>query len=429
MTAAVSVNDVTKRFRIPLDRSSTLKYRVTHFRSASRYRDLLAVDGVSFDVPEGQFLGIIGRNGSGKSTLLKILARIYKPTRGHVDVHGLVSPFLELGVGFNPELTARENVLLNGAILGLPRRLLEQRMEEMIHFAELEQFVDTKLKNYSSGMQVRLAFTVSIQADAAILLMDEVLAVGDARFQSKCFDVFNRYKREGRTIILVTHELSGVDLYCDRALLMDHGKLLADGSANQVTTKYRHMVGELQDQERIATGGALVDLDDQRPSATRWGTGDVRVRAVHLLRGNGEKHVNFTSGEPMTIRIEIQAQRDVDDLVVGLGLHRADGALLSGTNTLVEQRAVPRLRTGEQLLVDYAMPRLPLLTGTYRLGIALHPAVPTVQYDRLELAFEFRVTDEVGRLGVLDLGGAWEVGTPRGAGDGAAVAGQGVAAR
>jgi ABC-type polysaccharide/polyol phosphate transport system ATPase subunit len=413
VTAAISVRDVTKRFRIPLDRSSTLKYRVTHLRSASRYRDLLAVDGVTFDVPEGQFLGIIGRNGSGKSTLLKLLSRIYPPTKGTVLLGGLVSPFLELGVGFNPELTARENVLLNGAVLGLPRKVLEARMAEIMHFAELEEFVDTKLKNYSSGMQVRLAFTVAIQADAGILLMDEVLAVGDARFQSKCFDVFNSYKREGRTIVLVTHDLSAVDLYCDRAILIERGKMAAEGTSTEVTGRYRHMIGDLQDAERIATGGAVVDLEDRRPGENRWGSGEVRIRAVRLLRSNGEQHVNFTSDEPMTIRIEVEAFRDVDDLVLGIGLHRGDGSVVAGTNTHIARVTIPPISAGQRLLLDYAMPRLLLLGGTYRLTLAAHPSLDAVTYDRLDQAFEFRVTDDTGRDGIFELGGRWAVGVPR----------------
>jgi lipopolysaccharide transport system ATP-binding protein len=413
VTAAISVQDVTKRFRIPLDRSSTLKYRVTHLRSASRYRDLLAVDGVTFDVPEGQFLGIIGRNGSGKSTLLKLLSRIYPPTKGTVVLNGLVSPFLELGVGFNPELTARENVLLNGAVLGLQRKVLEDRMDEIMHFAELEEFVDTKLKNYSSGMQVRLAFTVAIQADAGILLMDEVLAVGDARFQSKCFDVFNSYKREGRTIVLVTHDLSAVDLYCDRAILIEHGKIAAEGNSTEVTGRYRHMIGDLQDADRISAGGALVDIQDRRPGENRWGSGEARVRSVRLLRSNGEQHVNFTADEPMTIRIEVEALRRVDDLVVGIGLHRGDGSVVAGTNTHIARVTLPPIPAGQRLLVDYAMPRLLILAGTYRLTVAVHPMFESVTYDRLEQAFEFRVTDETGREGMFELGGQWNVGTPR----------------
>jgi len=409
---AISVRNLTKSFQIPLDRSATLKYRVVHLRSASRYRTLLAVDDVSFDVDEGTFLGIIGRNGSGKSTLLKVLSRIYRPSSGSALINGRISPFLELGVGFNPELTARENVVLNGAILGLSRREMTNRMEGILHFAELGEFADTKLKNYSSGMQVRLAFTVAIQAEAGVLLMDEVLAVGDARFQTKCFDIFNRYKREGRTIVLVTHDLGAVELYCDRALMLDHGKLVHDGGAAEVTSAYRHMIGDMEDAERAATGGALVDLADVRPSESRWGTGQARVISVQMLRSDGRKHVNFTSQEPMTIRFEVEARRAMDDLVVGIGIHRADGTFISGTNSRIGKTRIPPLAAGERAVVDYAVPDLPLLSGTYRLSVALHPVVHTETYDQLDYAFEFSVTDDSGRIGMFELGGQWRVHAP-----------------
>ena len=408
---ALSIRHVTKRFRLPLDKSATLKHRMVHLRAASRYRELLALDDVSFGVPRGQFVGIIGRNGSGKSTLLKVLARIYRPTSGSVTIRGDVSPFLELGVGFNPELTARENVLLNGAILGLPRRDLESRMDEMIHFAELEQFVDTKLKNYSSGMQVRLAFTVAIQANAAILLMDEVLAVGDATFQGKCFDVFNEYKREGRTIILVTHDLSAVDLYADRAIMLEHGRVFEDGAATAVTARYHRLIAELQDEERLASGGALIDLDDEQPTETRWGNGDVRVDRVQMLRSDGKPHVNFVTGELMTIRIELHARRQVSDLVVGVQLHRGDGMVIGGLNTHLSHVPVPPLAAGERMIADFVMPDLRLLGGTYQATIGIHNTSHSLTYDWLERAFEFRVTDELGRPGFYDIGARWEVRT------------------
>jgi ABC-type polysaccharide/polyol phosphate transport system ATPase subunit len=247
VSAAIVVQQLTKRFRVPIDRSTTLKYRIAHFSSASRFRDLMALHNVSFEVKEGEFLGVIGANGSGKSTLLKILARIYRPTSGEVLLAGSVSPFLELGVGFNPELTARENVYVNGAILGLTRRDLRKRMDGILEFAELTEFGDQKLKNYSSGMQMRLAFTVAIQAEAFILLMDEVLAVGDARFQAKCFDVFARYRHQGKTVVLVTHDLEAVNLHCDRAILLDHGELVMEGKASDVTDRYRQTFSEPRD--------------------------------------------------------------------------------------------------------------------------------------------------------------------------------------
>jgi ABC-type polysaccharide/polyol phosphate transport system ATPase subunit len=403
VSAAIIVSDLTKRFRIPLDKSTTLKYRLAHLRSASRYRDLLALDGVSFDVPEGQFVGIIGANGSGKSTLLKILSRIYRPTSGSVALHGRVSPFLELGVGFNPELTARENVLVNGAILGLSRAELERRMDGMLEFAELQEFADQKLKNYSSGMQVRLAFTVAIQADAAILLMDEVLAVGDARFQAKCFDVFARYRREGKTVVLVTHDLGAVDFHCDRGIFLDHGRLMADGPASEVTALYRRMVGEQRDAD--------ADVGGSEPD--RWGDGSVRFESIRLLDGSGAEHRNFDPDHPMTMAFRLVAARPVDDLVVGIGIHRSDGAVIGGTNTFIDRLSLPDLNGGEELVIEYRMDRMPLLTGTYRLTVAAHNGVGSVTYDRMEQAVEFAVTDTRGRAGIFELGGRWELAKSR----------------
>jgi ABC-type polysaccharide/polyol phosphate transport system ATPase subunit len=397
VSSAIEVQNLTKRFRIPLDKSATLKYRIAHLRSTSRYRDLMALENVSFDVPEGEFIGVIGANGSGKSTLLKILSRIYKPSSGEVALHGRVSPFLELGVGFNTELTARENVLVNGAILGLSRGELERRMDSMIAFAELEDFADQKLKNYSSGMQVRLAFTVAIQADASILLMDEVLAVGDARFQAKCFDVFGRYRRDGKTVVLVTHDLSAVELHCSRAIFLDHGRLIADGPASEVTALYRRMVGEQRDADQA---GDVME---------RWGDESIRFESVRLLDGEGHAHHNFDTDQPMTIAFGLKARRRVDDLVIGIGVHRSDGAVVGGTNTFVDRVPLPSLDPGDEFVLDYHMPRNALLTGTYRLTVAAHNSVNSVTYDRMEQAFEFAVTDARGRAGFFDLGGTWSL--------------------
>ncbi|WP_338201169.1 ABC transporter ATP-binding protein [Candidatus Nephthysia bennettiae] len=400
MTTAISVQNLTKRFRIPLDRSTTLKYRITHIQSTSRYRDLLALDGVSFEVPDGQFLGVIGANGSGKSTLLKILSGIYRPTSGKVAVNGFISPFLELGVGFNTELTARENVFVNGAILGFSRPELERRMDAILSFAELEQFADQKIKNYSSGMQVRLAFTVAIQADASVLLMDEVLAVGDARFQAKCFDVFARYRREGRTVVLVTHDLSAVDLHCDRAILLDHGRVIVDASAREVTARYERLVGEAQD----------TDAGVQQSTETdRWGNGAVRFGTIRLLGADGQEHHGFATDAPMTIAFDLKARDRVTDLVVGIGVHRADGTVISGTNTNIANVPLPDLSAGDELKMQYRLPRLGLLNGGYRLTLAAHPKMHTVTYDHREQVLDFTVTDASGRTGQFELGGDWVV--------------------
>jgi ABC-2 type transport system ATP-binding protein len=248
--AAVSVSDLSKTFRLPHQRYSTLKERALHPFRARTFDELHAVRGVTFDVYQGEFFGIVGRNGSGKSTMLKCLAGIYQPDGGETSVRGRLSPFIELGVGFNPDLTARDNVIINAVMLGLTRRQARERFDEIIAFAELEQFLDLKLKNYSSGMSVRLAFSVAIQVDADVLLVDEVLAVGDAAFQQKCFEEFHRIKQQGKTVIFVTHDMGAVERFCDRALLMERGRLVSVGQPAPIARQYTELnFGQLTDVE------------------------------------------------------------------------------------------------------------------------------------------------------------------------------------
>jgi len=400
LSTAIVCAGVSKRFRIPLDRSTTLKYRVTHLRSSSRYHDFHALADISFEVPQGEFLGIIGHNGSGKSTLLKILSRIYTQDAGTVAITGNVSPFLELGVGFNPELTARENVYLNGAVLGLTHAELDRRIDDIIAFAELENFADQKLKNYSSGMQVRLAFSVAIQADAQILLMDEVLAVGDARFQEKCFDVFARYKREGRTVVLVTHDIAAVNLYCDRALLLDHGHLHKDGAPGEVTGLYRRMMGAVSEAEDKA-GGVQ--------SGDRWGTREVEINAVRLLDIDGGTHRVYTAGAPLIVEVDYTVHgHDVPDFLCALRIDRGDGFTLSSPETTMSQVSMARQSAGSSGTLRYKVDSLPLLGASYTLTVALHDQHHGHTYDQIERAQSFRVVDEKSRPGLVELGGTWE---------------------
>lgn len=234
----ISARDIRKTFRVPNDPRRSMKAAAINLFRRQTYTDYHVLEGVSFDVCEGEFFGIVGRNGSGKSTLLKILAGIYLPDSGTIEVNGKISPFLELGVGFNPELTGTENVFLNGAILGLSKSEIQEKYQEIVEFAELEQFMGQKLKNYSSGMQVRLAFSVSIHAHAPIILLDEVLAVGDARFQDKSAAVFKDLKAQGRTIVFVSHSMNSVRRFCDRVMLIHRGEVAMIGAPDDVTEAY-----------------------------------------------------------------------------------------------------------------------------------------------------------------------------------------------
>lgn len=247
---AIEVRGLRKEFRLPHERRDTLREHFLHPLQRVEYERNVALDGVSFDVEKGECFGVIGPNGSGKSTLMKILAGIYRQDAGQVFVRGRLSPFIELGVGFDPELTGRDNVRINGTLLGLSKSELERRFDDIIAFAELERFVDQKLKNYSSGMQVRLAYSIAIQVDFDVLLLDEVLAVGDQAFQEKCFDTFERFRDEGKTILFVSHDLESVRRVCDRAALIDVGKMTAIGTAREVVERYAHE----SHRDALATG-------------------------------------------------------------------------------------------------------------------------------------------------------------------------------
>ena len=402
MTAlAIRVAGVSKRFRIPLDHSTTLKYRATHPRSSSRYRDLLALRDVSFDVPRGEFLGITGPNGCGKSTLLKILSRIYAPDSGEVDIAGRVSPFLELGVGFNPELTARENIFLGGAVLGMTRHELEGKVDSILDFAELTDFADQKIKNFSSGMSVRLAFTVAIQPGADILLMDEVLAVGDARFQEKCFDVFADYKRQGKTVVLVSHDLGALNLYCDRVLLLQAGQVIADGQATEVTARYRRIVGEMSDRKESAPAPASTVTN-------RWGTRDVEITGVRLLDRSESRHTIFATGEPMTVAIDYIVNAPVRDYVFALTVKRSDGIAMSIPDTRVGNCRMDVAEPGSAGTVFYRVPQLGLLGASYVVAAVIYDEHLNHEYDHIEDAASFRVVDDRGRPGLVDLQGQWQ---------------------
>lgn len=240
---AISVKNITKTFRIPHHKIDSMRSAFINAFKQNKYEEFKALDNVSLEVKKGEFLGIIGRNGSGKSTLLKILAGVYTADSGEVIINGRISPFLELGIGFNAELSGRDNVYLNGTVLGLSSRDLHERFDSIVDFSEIRRFIDQQVKNYSSGMKQRLAFSVAIHANREILLMDEVLAVGDIPFQEKCFDVFHKLKQNGRTIILVTHAMSMVSEFCDRALILDRYRIVNEGDPKQIVGEYEQLFG------------------------------------------------------------------------------------------------------------------------------------------------------------------------------------------
>jgi ABC-type polysaccharide/polyol phosphate transport system ATPase subunit len=299
---AVVVDHVTKRFVIPQERRHTLKERAMHPLSRPAVNRFEALDDVSFAVESGEFFGIVGRNGSGKSSLLKCLAGIYRTDAGQIYVSGRVSTFIELGVGFNPDLAARDNVVMNGIMLGLTPREARARFERVVQFAELEEFVDLKLKNYSSGMHVRLAFSVMVQVEADILLVDEILAVGDAAFQQKCFDVFFRMRDEGRTVLFVTHDMAAVQRFCHRAMLLDRGRVAAIGEPREVADRYLQL-----NFERLGQG------DDGELGSPRAGDGAARVVDAWMEDEHGARQGALAQGRACAFRARVRFERAVEN--------------------------------------------------------------------------------------------------------------------
>jgi ABC-type polysaccharide/polyol phosphate transport system ATPase subunit len=306
---AIALNSVSKTFRLPHQQYTTLKERMLHPFRSSTYDELRAVDDVSFEVRQGEFFGIIGRNGSGKSTLLKCLAGIYDTDSGRLEVNGRLSPFIELGVGFNPDLTARDNVIINAIMLGLTRRQARERFDEIIAFAELEEFLDLKLKNYSSGMSVRLAFSVAIEVDADIVLVDEVLAVGDAAFQQKCFEQFQKMKDAGKTIVFVTHDMGTVERFCDRAMLLERGRVVDIGDPRSIARQYNEL-----NFGRVA-GPAEAD------GSVRYGDRtQAEIREAWFENRNGERVEALHQGERCRACFEVAVHEPLVDPVLAVML-------------------------------------------------------------------------------------------------------------
>jgi ABC-2 type transport system ATP-binding protein len=343
---AIRVRHVSKDFVLPHERITSVKAKFTKvFTRRNRAVETQhALKNISFEIEQGEFFGIVGRNGSGKSTLLKMLAGIYQPTKGKIGVRGKLVPFIELGVGFNPELTGRENVYLNGALLGFSEDEVDEFFDEVVEFAELEQFMDKKLKNYSSGMQVRLAFSMAIRADADILLIDEVLAVGDADFQRKCFNYFNLLKKEKATVVFVSHDMDAVRKYCDRAILIEKGIVAEGGTAEEIAQAYSKQFTE-------ADHSVEQTPEDE---SERWGNGDAKIANIKLK----------VSADSVDIIHQVKVIRRVEGLIVGIRVRDSAGTHILGTNTKLERVEIGAQKLGGLLTIAWSFPNI-LSDGDY----------------------------------------------------------------
>jgi ABC-type polysaccharide/polyol phosphate transport system ATPase subunit len=426
VTPAIEAVDVSKVYRRYAHKRqfATLKSALV---SGSLIRDLRPEDtfhalrDVSFSVPKGSTYGVIGRNGSGKSTMLKCVAGITRPTSGTLRVDGRISALIELGAGFHPEISGRENVFINGIMLGLSKKEVARRFDEIVEFAEMQEFIDAPVKTYSSGMYMRLGFAVAIHVDPDVLLVDEVLAVGDEGFTHKCLDKFAEFRRRGKTILLVTHSLGLVERFCDEALWLDEGRARGGGDPRRVVGAYvsdveRNEEATLAAADRrarglaeaspegaeapaSAPGDAAGDQPDDMFRATegRWGTREVEVTGVTLTGEDGAAGHVFQSGERVSVRVSVRAARPIDDFVFGIAIFNADGACCYGTNTDIEGFAARELAGAGEVALE--IEALDLVEGTYKLDVAVH-RLDGRPYDYHRLLYTFRVKSRMKDIGV-----------------------------
>lgn len=351
----ISVDHLFKRFKLPHERSSSIKSFFTTIgkKHKKSYEIQHALRDISFQVHKGDFFGIVGRNGSGKSTLLKLLAEIYQPTSGSVSVAGRLVPFIELGVGFNPELTGRENVYLSGALSGFSRKEMDAMYGDIVDFAELEPFMDQKLKNYSSGMQVRLAFSVATRAKADILLIDEVLAVGDADFQRKCFEYFKKLKRDKKTIIFVSHDMSAVREYCNKAILIDNSRIVFSGTSDQTAKEYtRLFLPEVYRVEKEKQN----KKNRHDEVANKWGAGGVDIQNLQV-----DRKMYAQSHQQIVLTYDIVANDEFEDSIIpGFLIKDSQGEEICGTNSevLSEGQQKIKIQPGQTIKVKWTIPQV-----------------------------------------------------------------------
>jgi ABC-type polysaccharide/polyol phosphate transport system ATPase subunit len=387
----IVAESVTKTFRVPEERTHTLKERALHPMRRTRHESFPALKDISFEVQEGEFFGIAGRNGSGKSTLLKCLAGIYGVDSGQIWMQGRLSPFIELGVGFNQDLAARDNVVLNGIMMGLSPREARARYDAVIDFAELREFEELKLKNYSSGMYVRLAFSVAIQVDADILLVDEVLAVGDAAFAQKCFDVFNQMRDDGRTIVFVTHDMGTLNRFCHRAILLERGSIVHIGEPHEVADRYLE-INFGRDTQATETA-----------SEDRGGDGDARVVEAWIENTQGQREASLLQGQRVTLKALVRFSVDVEDPVASVYVLNEEHIAIVVATTSRENERSGRFRAGEEVLFSFSFENL-LAPGRYNpLFTLAHRGTGLDLMDRLEGAFSFVVTGPGALGGLIDL--------------------------
>ncbi len=448
----IILDNVSVHYRVAQERIPSFKeYAIRWMQGRVKTNSLWALKNITLDIRRGEVFGLIGQNGAGKSTLLKVVARVLRPTRGRVRLYGRVAPLLELGAGFDSELTGRENIYLNGALLGMTREEIEERMESMIEFAGLKEFIDAPLRTYSTGMFARLGFSIATAKRPEILIVDEILGVGDAEFQTKSYERIQSFQAAGTTILLVSHSMERVEEICTRAAWLDHGELVSLGTAKAVVNQYLRRTIEREaarmaaerEAIRTATGApgasgeaeqpdgdspvpsnitfddgmkssASADLDKEQAAPTRWGTRKVEITRVRITDQAGQEQTIFETGQALVLHMDYKAHQPVSAPIFGLAIHRQDGVHITGPNTSTAGVTLPALR--EIGSITYTIPSLPLLDGLYNFSVAVVNDGDTEIFDYHDRLYPFRVInrDEINqeRYGLLTLRGEWRSDDP-----------------
>jgi ABC-type polysaccharide/polyol phosphate transport system ATPase subunit len=408
LPGTIRIEGVSRRYRVIHERSLTIKETMLR-RRRTRGTDFWALRGVDLVIEPGESVGLVGRNGSGKSTLLKLVAGIMEPTTGTVTTAGTIASMLELGAGFHPDFSGRENLYLNASILGIPQREIDERFNEIVSFAELSDFIDAPVRTYSSGMQMRLAFSVASHVRAEVMLLDEVFAVGDEAFQLKCLGRMHEFRRHGGTLVFVSHDATAIEGMCDRVVLLENGQVLADGTARQVMPRYHRLLASQGARTPIDAEEDEQPQDDETPesNAKRWGSRQMVITACRLLDALGREASSFQSSDRLVVEVEFTGERALRFPSFGIMIHSAEGILCYGTNTGRQKFALDDEVSGG--IIRLVVPRLHLHEGRFAVTVAVGSHDESEVFDWLDRWLEFSVFPKATGIGPVDMNGTWAV--------------------
>ncbi len=424
---AIEVKNVTKSFKIYIDKGNTLKEKAL-FKQRRRFEERNVLNNISFEVEKGQAVGLIGHNGCGKSTTLKLLTKIMYPDSGSIVMRGRVSSLIELGAGFHEDMSGRENIYINASIFGLTRREIDRRMEDIIAFSELQEFIDNPVRTYSSGMYMRLAFSIAINVDADILLVDEILTVGDFNFQAKCFNRLREVKASGTTIVIVSHSMEQIEQICDRSIWIHDGKIRREGRPRDVHPEYLDFMGEkrqelawkeAENKEENKESEETKETDNENAEEAhaenqdkaeekkkRWGNGNARIEKIVLLDRQGKEKSVFKTGDAVVIQITYKVNRKVEDAVFGIGIFRSDGIQCYGTNTRIDkQNKFDLVKDG---VVQIDVTDMSLMAGEYLLDVAIEADIG-IAVDYYKEAYRFQVFSDINDVGIARIEHNWKI--------------------